>query len=355
MALDVLFDIDVSDLTPVVASLVKASSAERPDLDWHTHPARYAKDKLDRLEDTDLLGGSAPAGGSKMVSGLRALLYLWNGWPTEAAMFAPKAPDLERRYILGLRERQLGLADKAKATFEGLTHPIFPELRQAALAAMDQGTDPILVRYREFLNLYGKWEPKLFVDLVEAGRSDRLSEEAHAVARLIQVREFELLFRHCYQQATAQAIRRPQPEQPEDEMAQRKRIRKMRENRRREGGGGVAPSKAGSSDKSAPTAHVKPKDASADATPQHVTVGCPKCGHVGSYPGSARGKKAKCSECAAVFTLPSKPGASGQPSKPQGVTVSCPKCNERARAAEPDRGKKTQCAKCGATFVIPKK
>ncbi len=354
MAVAVSFDIDVSELTPETASLIMSVGPDRPVLDWHERPVRYAKDKLDQLDDRELLGGTVAAADLDVACAIRSLLYLWTGWPDESATFAAKAPEQERQVLLGMRQRQLRLNDKAKVTVEGLDHPIFPELRAVALEAMTRSNDPILVRYREFLDLYKKWEPKLFVDLIEAGRSGRLSEDALVVARLIQVREFELLFKHCYRLATARVIRGSQPEEPEDETTQRKRIRKLREERKR-ASGPVVSQRPAPSDKAKPVEATKSDPFAKDDKPRQVKVGCPKCGQVSAYPESSRGKKAKCGTCAAVFTLPDKAGLNGASAKPSGVTVSCPKCSERARAAESDRGKKTQCLKCGAAFIIPKK
>ena len=67
-------------------------------------------------------------------------------------------------------------------------------------------------------------------------------------------------------------------------------------------GGGLMPiGKSGSPQDAA----ASPAKAARGPTDE-VRVSCPKCAQAFSLPASARGKKAKCARCAALFMVPEK-------------------------------------------------
>ncbi len=335
-----------------VATILMAGGTQRVDLDWHGRPKQIANEKLDALDDHLLLEVDSLAD-EPMAAAVRSLLYLWSGWPAEALTFAQAAPEKERLYIRGLRERQHGNFEAAKECFRQLgVHPAMEALVGGTITTIGSSKDVLLNRFRQLLEFGGEWEPYFFVDIFEQTLSAKVEGDSRRIVCRIQCLEFELLFRHCYEKATG----RPIPERLKEETAAsqedtRRRLRRLREKRTRD----RAPASSSSSDRSAPTKETptqeKPQEKSSA-----LRIACPKCNHVNAYAETARGKNGRCGKCGAVFLIPAKgaekPNAAAETST---VSIACPKCRQIARRPEADRGKKCRCAKCGTVFVVPKK
>jgi len=346
-----MIELDASQLAPEVAGLFLSGGAELPGLQWQARPKQFAKDRLDEIEDAKLLGRAAP-GDEAMTVAVRALLYLWNGWPVEAAMVAQAAAEPECHYLTGFCERQLGRADRAKAALQQLAdYPIYAPLAQYAIKTIGEATEPLLKRFKGLMELGETWEPFLFVDLVEQVRAGKFDRDAEIIVRRLQCREFELLFRHCYEQATGEPIpARVEPESTADREARLRRLRHKRERKR--------PDRLARREPSAQEEKPSSGQRPGEAEPATVNIGCPQCGQVLAFPQSTRGRNGNCGKCGAVFLIPQRQTPELRPT-PQApactVAVGCPKCGQMVRRAESDRGKTHKCSKCGTVFLIPKK
>jgi hypothetical protein len=73
-------------------------------------------------------------------------------------------------------------------------HPVFAELHLAAQELAVQAGDE-----GRFLGSQAQWDPFAFVDLCEKAAGDRA--DLDDLCRRIQLREWELLFDHCYRRA----------------------------------------------------------------------------------------------------------------------------------------------------------
>ena len=188
--------LEVGKLAPEIAALIMGRGSGMPPLCWHHRPIPLAKQTLDAIEDVKLFGGSAPAD-EAMAAGVRALLYLWNGFSADAGMHAQGAAEAEGHFIAGICERQNGQADQAKASFQQLDgHPVFEPLAAFVPEVITVGADAQLRRFGDIVKLGQTWEPFAYVDLhglAEAGKLSRAAEEAVCT---LQRREFELLFIH---------------------------------------------------------------------------------------------------------------------------------------------------------------
>lgn len=291
-------DLDIQKLAPEVATILLACGTERSELRWHTHPWPYAGKKLDELDDAKLFAPEQCLD-DKMVVAVRSLLFLWNGFPAEAAMLAECANDSERLYLTGLCYRQLGQYDHAKASFRALSsHAIFAELGTKAVSMIHQAKEPLVMRLKEYMRQCKAWEPNLYIDLFEHAASDKAGLSSVLVGRL-QDLEFEMLFVHCYEKV----VGHPVPRSVDRDESSR-RLNAMRSARRRAGSGRrqqAPPSKPKAEAKA--TAVKEPPKKAAQAT---VNVACPKCGQIGAFVEALRGKSHRCTKCSVLFAIPKK-------------------------------------------------
>jgi len=341
-----MIELNASQLAPEVAALFLLGSGQQTMLQWHTHPKKFAKDRLDQIDNAELFGRQSLAD-EAMASAVRALLYLWNGWPDKAADLGEAAPDREQHYLKGLRERQLGHMDLAKVVFQQLdTHPIYSPLASYAVTAIGGTAEPLLKRFKDLIEFSSEWEPFLFVDLVEQALAGKLDDEARAAVCQLQCKEFEQLFRHCYEQALGEPI--PEPADSESSAEQEARVQRVRQLRERRRSSSLPLSQKPPPEKSRQEKASPEKEAT-------VQIGCPRCRAVTKFPESARGKNGKCGKCGTLFAIPEK-GAGPKPPSTSGTVITrCPKCTEAVRRPESSRGQKDKCKKCGTVFLIPKK
>lgn len=335
------------DLASEVTGLLMLARAQETTIDWNARPAQIADEKLNELDDATLLGlQTVPDAGAAAL--VRAMLYLWNGWPSEAAIIAEAGPDPERAYILGFCERQHGNPERAKQHLQKVgEHVIHVRLTEAALDALANVPDPQLQRFQQLLQMGQAWEAFMFVDLIELARAGKLSQDGRLAVCRLQCLEFELLLLACYEAATGKPVRPRSDKETSDDQEQRlRRMRRMRDRpqqRRHQ----------------APPSDTGPTHAEKDAArSKSVKVACPKCRYLGSFAESARGSKTKCGQCGAEFVVPGKGPRPTTPEKPAGpaaVAIKCPKCGEVARHSDADRGNRAKCRVCGVVYTVPKK
>ncbi len=281
-----------------------------PPLLWQEHQNQLAKKTLDAIQDARLCGGAAPQD-EAMAGAVRALLYLWIGWPAEAAMYAQVAPAREQLYITALAERQLGHPAKAKEAFQKMAgHQVFNTLTDYLLDQLKLENDPAIKRFRGIVELAHEWEAHAFIDLFEQARAGKVSPIGELVIRNLQAREFELLFAHCFQAATGKNIlkRRVMSEAEEQRreqeyrrrMAERrkaneKRTQKLTDPAKQELDKPELPGKPGTP--------PMPKKTTSDP---RVKILCPACGHLMFVPESGRGKRTECVKCRVAFLVPAR-------------------------------------------------
>ncbi|NLX13375.1 MAG: hypothetical protein GXY44_06945 [Phycisphaerales bacterium] len=349
-------------LAPEIATQLMLRGTELPPLEWHRSANRAIKLKLESLDDARLFAPAAVQDAA-MVAAIRSLLYLWSGGVGEAGTCAQSAPEQERNYLVALGERLQGVPDKAKASFQKLNaHPVYERLVPLAMEEMKPVNDSRLQRVRQILEMDERWEPFVFIDLFEQARAGKLSRPAEEVVRRIQVLEFELLFAHCYLKAIGDSSLDlfHKPAAPEPTVVKRK---KPVESHRRHS---LPPSSAKpTDDQPKPEPAAK-----ASARPEKITVSCPRCSVKSMIPASNRGAKCKCYKCGHLFVVGGGLMPIGKSGSPQDaaaspakaargptdeVRVSCPKCAQAFSLPASARGKKAKCARCAALFMVPEK
>ncbi len=160
---------------------------------------RPDKDYLPQLEALLEPAAFAPHAvrDENMATACRAAMYLYHDFLDESHALSQDLHTPEGSYWHGILHRREPDFDNAKYWFRKVgTHPIFGPLRDEAarLAAAKPDTAA------GFLIDQPQWDPLAFVDLCEAVLAERAGY-MH-LCQLIQRREWELLFDHCYRAAT---------------------------------------------------------------------------------------------------------------------------------------------------------
>ena len=283
-----MIELDCSLLPAQLGAILGARGTELPPLLWHEHPNRGAKKILDAIAgDAELLGCERLCD-EGMASAVRAMLYLWSGWPADSEMYAQLAPDAERAYVLALARRQAGeRAATRKLLQEVAQHPIHDSLPGHTHAAIGSSPSRSLKRLREVIAFGGQWEPFAFADVFEQARNGQFDPAAEYIVRSIQCCEFELLLAYCIEAATGRKIEKRQPATPA-----------VRRPHRRASGRPQS--------RAAPSSTKAEMAAAADSPPTGLTVSvlCPKCGRKNIVPEALRGMPTECEKCSTPFKVP---------------------------------------------------
>lgn len=299
-----MIDVDTSKFAPDIINLLMLRSAAVPKLQWHSNPAPAAKDILDGTQDDKILFRRERLADEGMCAAVRALLYFWNGWPSESAMYAQAAPERERLFISAMLERQAGHPAESKSHLQGVEeHPIFAPLKDFAVETIGLSTDRVLERFKQTLKLGDSWEPYAYVDLYEQARAGKLCHPSEQTVRQVQRKEFELLFCHCHEQATGEQLTSqsdaespPPRKKPVAKPARRKNIR--------------PPQTKSSNDQKS----VEPRLPTLKKGPPRIGISCPKCQAVSILPESRRGSSERCAKCNTVFLVPQAAATAAGPS-----------------------------------------
>ena len=290
-----MIELDPSQFGPEITYFLMQQHAALPPLQWQLKPCQAAKESLDAIaSDADLCARSSLVD-EESGAAVRALLYLWNGWSAECAMYAQGAADKDRLYITALHERMTGSAADAKTVLSQLgRHDIHEALGQYAVTAIGESNEASIKRFKGIMEMESSWEAFLFIDLFEQARAGKLTAESDGLVRKLQCREFELLFSHCYDAAVGAEVR--------------KRIaspRKAQPPRKR-------PPRQSPEQRTPDAPSTKAKNASPRkslgpvSTANTVGVVCPKCQTLKLLPERLRGTKWRCEQCQTVFVIPHK-------------------------------------------------
>lgn len=296
--------LDPSELPPPVARALLARGTQVPPLAWHEQPNRAAKSALDELKTDAALMGREAVASAEMAAAARALLYLWNGWPAEAAMYAHGAAEREQQFIHALTERQAGAYPAAKSAWQQVgEHPIFAELAAFAQQAIPAKSSGPLKRLRDVIEFAGQWEPHLFTDLCDQAASGKLDLAGEELVRRLQCCELELLLVHCCEAAIGAKLRRTRAPAPR---------------------AAAPPPRRPATPPPAPTRPELTSDGPRKPRPvlkpveleSGIGIACPKCRAVKMVPESRRGSTDICPKCKTVFQVPARPAPSRPAAQP---------------------------------------
>lgn len=266
-----------------------------PPLRWNDKPIRAAKELLDQVEDAKLFQSYRVVDES-MAATVRAMLYLWNGWPGDCEMYLQASPQQEKLYVNAFLLRQSDRVDEAKVIFQKLdTHPIYQSLCDYTLETIGLGSDPALKRFKDIVKLCESWEPFAFMDMYEqikAGKHTQLTEE---IVRSLQCREFELLLVYCFEKAVGQHLPQLTIKKTEPPRRKPKPVKKTRSRSSGMINDPAKPKDESTTSKPAPKRH-----------PGDIRIQCPRCQHTSFLPPTRRGTKHICEKCKTGFLIPDK-------------------------------------------------
>ena len=355
-----MFTVEIIRLPSEVASMLMVRNRDMLPLRWQTQPNRRGKNALDEMSDQRLLGDT-PIIDDSATASVRALLYLWNGWPDDAKMHAQLAPQNERLYVTAFCERMLGRWEAARQLFKQVEEMPFLGALLECAQELSRGNDiePVEKMLREFEESQ-TWDHFAFTRLLAEAAGGRLGLAGEQLASRIQLKEFELLFNHCYEEATAVRVlveTRSQPQASAPKIRKREPARKppARHSQR----SAMVGDEVGA--KSRPVEASRGKtDGPVRQEPRHEAtfrVICPLCGAMIELPSGAEGGKSKCTRCGGVFSVTGK--AAGRPAATQSpsseVVVCCPICQTMYHFPPSVRGSNRRCSRCGTVFSVSAK
>ena len=150
-----------------------------------------AKEKLKTAAERQLLSG--PVVGHEDARAMLSGLWLWHDWLDESHTLSQSIHTPTGSLWHAIMHRREGDFSNSKywlSKCEG--HPVFATLLQHARPLIDpMPADMLLLKLTS-----GKWNPNVFVDLVEMVH-DHPEDPRHKLAVSLQQLEWRLLFDHC--------------------------------------------------------------------------------------------------------------------------------------------------------------
>lgn len=285
-------DFDTQHLPSGVGAIIGLRGNGSIPLVWSECPIRSLKSSLDQNQDDRNLLGSTDIADPSAAATVRALLYVWGGWPSEAAMHAALAEKQAAAYLNVFCARQAGETDTAKELLIAIgTHAIHSAVCEFARAFIGDRAGPALKRLGGVLEFGQQWEPFAFADVLEQARCGEFDAAGVQIVSGIQRREFELLLVHCLEAALGRQLNafrdsRAEPRRP------RPRSRPIPVRR--------------------PAAHREPPAAARDGRSSdtvstlgaEVTVVCPSCRTQRTVPTISCGSIIGCRKCGKRYLIP---------------------------------------------------
>lgn len=295
-----MFSFDTSKLASDIVNVLLLRGSQMPPLQWHVHAGKAAKQILDSKDDDAALFRGLPIVEESMAAAVRAMLYLWSGWPADCKMYAQAAPQQIQMFLEAFCERQAGHPAEAKELLTQVGEfDTYAQLAAHALETIGPGSDKSLTRFKGTLELCEMWEPHAFVDLFEQARLGALCHPAERMIRNLQCKEFELLFVYCYEKATG----RPIGQRCEDSAVARRKVSRKTPARRRSS----PPQPMPTTQPTQTISHAAtPPPTPLNQRGPRVGILCPKCQTMIVLPEKSRGRPTECKKCGTSFLIPKK-------------------------------------------------
>ncbi len=343
-----MLKLDATLMAPTVSQVMSVTGWGLPPVDWGKRANQSAKNTLDNCEDAELFAPQDLAS-EPMAGAVRALLYLWTGWPGDCQMLSGAAPEDERLYISALAYRHEGKAEESKSQFQQLTdrRPHDVKLAKLATELISDNAEPSLKRFRDLIALGEAWETFAFTDLLAQAKEGKLNLAGEEIARKLQWEEFNLLLHSCYLAATGEDIEVKEQQVKVDKTPAWRKNQSSSSSRMR-----ADRSQRTDSSRAAASA-TKPSDTKVSKSqPTEIKIKCPKCKHVSSVSTSSRGQAIKCGGCGVGIRVA---GGDDNPTSnhpANSIKLACPKCRNVGSYAASARGGQVACSKCRTTFLF---
>ena len=134
---------------------------------------------------------------------IKSGLLLWNDALDESHNISQELTNQTGSYWHGIMHRREPDYSNAKYWFGRVgTHPIFPQLRERALAILNETPEPsdALARIAQTIETEAQWDAYQFIDWCQAAESES-ADDVTRFLQQVQAEEIKLLLAYSYQNA----------------------------------------------------------------------------------------------------------------------------------------------------------
>ena len=189
--------------TPAIADVIEKLEAGNP-LPTLVPQKAWSTELTDALASTsvDELFQGESLKNNTFGDAIKSGLLLWNDALDESHNISQGLENQTGSYWHGIMHRREPDYSNAKYWFGRVgTHPIFPALREQALAILEETPDPsdALARIAQTIETEEKWDAYQFIDWCQA--AEGASDDVTRFLQQVQAEEIKLLLAYSYRNA----------------------------------------------------------------------------------------------------------------------------------------------------------
>ena len=189
--------------TPAIADVIEKLEAGNP-LPTLVPQKAWSTELTDALASTsvDELFHGESLKNNTFGDAIKSGLLLWNDALDESHNISQGLENQTGSYWHGIMHRREPDYSNAKYWFGRVgTHPIFPQVREQALAILEETPDPsdALARIAQTIETEEKWDAYQFIDWCQA--AEGASDDVTRFLQQVQAEEIKLLLAYSYRNA----------------------------------------------------------------------------------------------------------------------------------------------------------
>ena len=190
--------------TPAIAEVIEKLEAGNP-LPTLVPQKAWSTELTDALasKSLDELFHGEPVKNTTFGDAIKSGLLLWNDALDESHNISQGLANQTGSYWHGIMHRREPDYSNAKYWFGRVgTHPIFPQVRERALAIANEIPDPsdALARIAQTIETEEQWDAYQFIDWCQAAESEAADDVTHFLQQ-VQAEEIKLLLAYSYRNA----------------------------------------------------------------------------------------------------------------------------------------------------------
>jgi len=190
--------------TPAITEVIEKLESGNP-LPPLVPQAAWSSELTDALESASLdeLFQGASLKNTTFGNAIKSGLLLWNDALNESHNISQGLENQTGSYWHGIMHRREPDYSNSKYWFgRAGAHPIFPQLRERAIAILNEtpDTSDALARMARTIETEAQWDAHQFIDWCQAAESEA-AEDVTRFLQQVQVEEIKLLLAYSYQNA----------------------------------------------------------------------------------------------------------------------------------------------------------